>query len=131
MRSLSKVPAQLARPIADDLNKEIQRGFDRGTDPYGKKWDGLKASTLARGRFNPPLTDTRAGRESVKIKPTGGAGLKMVIGKKYMVYHTQPKRSPRRHYVQRNFVPRDRLPDTWGAIVLAHYEAAVKKALHG
>lgn len=87
MRELGRVPSRVSGKIAADLNREIQSNFDRGVDPFGRKWRRLAKSTVERGRHPPPLTDTGRGRESVVAKSMRGAGVMIVVGVLYMIYH--------------------------------------------
>ncbi len=154
LRALAQVPAQAAAKSARDLNREIQRNFDRGVDPYGKPWKKLARSTKRRGRSDPPLTHTGRGRRSVKIMPMAGAGLRLVIGVLYMIYHqfggmshlkgpsgtsVDRKKNPnfgrdkdrggkRNNPPKRSFAPFEKIPRVWGEIVIGNIEALAKKA---
>ncbi|MEY5061185.1 MAG: Phage virion morphosis family [Planctomycetota bacterium] len=44
--------------------------FVLGADPYGETWAPLAPATLAKGRTPPPLTDTGAMRESLRVAVT-------------------------------------------------------------
>lgn len=44
--------------------------FVLGADPYGETWAPLAPATLAKGRTPPPLTDTGAMRESLRVSVT-------------------------------------------------------------
>jgi len=155
LRAMAQAPSKATTAIARDINIEIQRGFDRGEDPYGKKWRGLADSTIEAGRHNPPLTDTGRGRASVVVSPTVNAGLKLTIGVLYMIYHQfggpshlrgpggsyrlrkknkdfgrdKDRSGGRENPPKRSFVPFDRMPRTWGEIILARIEEAAGKAL--
>jgi phage gpG-like protein len=87
VRKLATVPSKASSKIAQDLNREIQRNFSAGVDPFGRKWKKLAPATLEGGRHPPPLTDTHAGRKSVTVKPMRGAGVMIVVGLLYMIYH--------------------------------------------
>ncbi len=68
--------ADLVGDICVESSAEIEQAIDSqftlGTDPYGKAWAPLKASTLKRHphRHDPPLTDTGAMRSSVTVQAT-------------------------------------------------------------
>lgn len=130
-RDLKALPSRISAAVARDISREIQRNFDLGVDPYGKAWRPLKRSTLDRGRHPPPLTDTRAGRESVKLAAMAGAGIRITVGKIYMVYHQMPKISALRKFPRRSFLPFDKMPESWGAIALAHLEAQGRRVIGG
>lgn len=124
VRSLGKVPSQITSGLAVDLSQEIQDNFDRGVDPYYRDWRPLAASTLARGRTPPPLTDTGRGRRSVVVRPAKGAGIQLTVGSSYMPYHQfgAPPRLPRRA-----FLPTRTLPPTWAEIWQSHLDARAAK----
>lgn len=124
MRDLARVPSKASKRVARDISKEIQRNFDRGVDPFGRKWRALAPSTVAHGRHPPPLTDTSKGRNSILVKPMGGAGIVITIGVLYMLYHQfggKRGRPPKR-----SFLPSDKLPRGWGEIILGHIEEIAK-----
>lgn len=104
VRKLAAVPSQASAQIARELNAEIQGNFDKGVDPFGRRWKRLAKSTLAKGRHPPPLTDTRRGRESVTAKSMRGAGVMIVVGVLYMIYHQFGGKSHLRgHRKNKNF----------------------------
>ncbi len=83
---LAQVPALAAKAVADGLYELLQDQFDAGTDPYGTAWEPLAESTLATGRHEPPLTDTRGLRESLTVyaRARGGelsGGVALSIGR--------------------------------------------------
>lgn len=160
MRELARVPAQSSRDVARDINREIQRNFDRGVDPYGKPWRKLAKSTLENGRHPPPLTDSRDGRKSVRVSAMAGAGIQIVVGVLYMLYHQfggashlrGPGNNARQRYKnrkkhpdfgrdkdrssgresppRRSFLPFDRLPPAWGEIILGRLEQNARRVLN-
>lgn len=126
--SLLSVPAKIAKPIAKDIGKAIERQFDAGTDPYGRPWAPLRPATLAKGRTPPPLTATRAGRDSIQVKPGQGAGVMITVGKSYMGIH-QDGAPPR--LVARKILPEGKLPPSWKLIYQTALSKAVKAGLSG
>lgn len=157
IRNLAKVPSQATTAIARDLNKEIQRNFDRGVDPYGRKWRPLAESTLERGRHPPPLTDTHEGRNSVLVTPGRGAGLKVVVGLVRMLYHQfggashlrgpggsyrrrkqnknfgrdKDRSAGRERPPKRSFLPFERMPSAWLEIIRKRIDEQARKVLRG
>lgn len=127
MRDLARVPSKSARAVAKDLSREIQRNFDRGLDPFGRKWRTLAPSTLARGRRPPPLTDTGKGRKSVIVRPLAGAGIRITVGVLYMLYHQFGGKNGRPP--KRSFLPMDTLPRGWGEIILGRLEQDAKAVI--
>ncbi len=155
MRDMARIPSQVSKAIAADLHREVQRNFDRGVDPFGSKWQRLAKSTLKRGRHPPPLTDSKRGRRSVKIKPMAAAGVAITVGVLYMMYHqfggashlrgpggSYRKRKQNKHFgrdadrssgrdnpPRRSFLPQgSELPPRWIAIIDRAYRSAMKRA---
>lgn len=123
LRALSEVPSQASEAAAVDIAARIDDQFNDGVDPYGAPWKGLADSTIERGRFNPPLTDTRAGRESVVVRPMQGAGIEVEIGEGYMGFHQAGSgKMP-----ARKILPEGDLPDDWEADIENRTRQAVKK----
>lgn len=156
VRDLGRVPSRASGKIAIDLNKEIQSNFNRGVDPFGRKWKRLAKSTIARGRKWPPLTGkTRRGRESVVAHAMGGAGVAVVVGVLYMIYHQFGGKSRlhghrknkafgrdkdregrdskgRGNPPRRSFLPQGKeFPPRWVDIIERAYKAAALKAWNG
>lgn len=115
MRKLAKVPSQVSRMVALEIQTEIQDNFDRGLNPYGNRWRPIKESTLRRRKVErsdrTPLTDTGWGRLSITAKPGQGAGVKLAIGISYMEYHDRGRGVPKRQ-----ILPVGVLPRTWEEI---------------
>jgi hypothetical protein len=79
LASLADVP-RVAQPLAAErIEALIQLEFDAGVDPYGTAWEPLSEATIAKGRHEPPLTDTREMRDSLLVYPSA-AGLRVSIG---------------------------------------------------
>ncbi len=124
MRRLGKIPEIANRKIAADLNAEIQRNFDAGKDANRKPFKRLSKSYLKRRRFpsKPILTQTEAGRKSVRVTAYGGK-LTARIGVNYMVMHqlggdVLPRRAP---------LPMNKTPKAWNEIMMFRYEEAARK----
>jgi hypothetical protein len=160
MRELGRAQSQVAAVVARDIHREIQANFDRGTDYNRKPWLELSEDYMeATGRHHPPLTDTGAGRRSIRVMPNGGAGLRIVVGVKYMIYHQfggpshlrgpgrsalaryrNRKKNPgfgteidrssgRRKPPQRAFIPWDKWPVAWSEIYLFRLEQLAAKRI--
>lgn len=128
LRSLVDVPSQIARPLADGIAKFIDEGFTAGTDPYGRAWAPLKPRTLAKGRHPPPLTETRALRESAQVKPTQGGGVSLVFTDWKAGLH-QEGDPPR--MAAREVVPVNTLPAKWRALWQSLLTEATRRRLSG
>jgi len=151
MRDMAKVPSRAAAAIARDIRQEILRSMNASVDPDGKAWrlksDG-KRSTLEK---------TGAGKRSILVTPTTGAGFKITVGLLRMIYHQfggashlrGPRGSYRKRHMhpdfgrdadrggrrmrppKRSFLPFDKLPRAWGEIVLARIEELSARVLRG
>lgn len=113
--------------MAKRISWDIQANFDLGRDPYRKTWAPLAPSTIKRGRFPPPLTDTRKGRQGVKVKPMQSGGIKLLNSVDYMGIHQ--KGAP--NIPRRSFFPDNTLPKRWNEIWEEELEKALEKKLNG
>lgn len=156
LRGFARIPSQATTAIAREISKEIQKNFDQGVDPYGRKWRPLSRAYMeATGRTNPPLTDTGRGRRSVKVAPLSGAGLTITIGVLYMVYHQfggashlrgpggsyrrrkqnknfgrdKDRSGGRENPPKRSFLPFDRMPARWEQIIQKQLEKMTARML--
>ncbi len=155
MRDMARVPSRSAAGIARDIEREIQRNMSASKDPYGRPWK-LKAN----GKPS-ILKKSGRGRRSILVRAAAGAGFRLQVGVLYMIYHQfggashlrGPGKTPGQRYrnrrkhkdfgrdkdrskgrgnpPQRMYLPFDRLPPSWGEIVLSHLEADAKKVLRG
>jgi len=120
LAALAKVPAQAAPEAAKGISKLLQQEYAQGTDPYGKQWAELKASTLARGRRPPPLTASGQMRRGTKAKPMSGAGIALEAPSPAN-YH----QSGTHVMAKRMILPDKGLPAAWRAEI----DSAVKKTI--
>lgn len=127
LRDLVKMPAQIAAAVAKRINTDIQVNFSGGKDPYKRKWPGLAKSTIAKGRHNPPLTDTRALRNNTTAKPMQGAGIRITSDTTYGVYHM--RKTDNRP--ARKFLPENVLPELWFKIYQEELDKQANKTLAG
>jgi hypothetical protein len=65
---------EVNKAAADGIRKELERQYDKGVDPYNEAWADLAPSTIARGRTNPPLSDTHEMRRGTTVRGVGGIG---------------------------------------------------------
>ena len=87
LRELAKVPSQAARLAATKIDALVREEYDQGANAYGQAWAKLAPSTIAKGRFPPPLTDTRAMRDGTTVTPTSGAGITVRFAAPYSTFH--------------------------------------------
>ncbi len=125
MRKLAQVPSQVSGPYAARLRTELQRQFDRGTDPYGKAWAPLRPATIAKGRFPPPLTDRGIGRRGVTALPMRGAGVRLQSTVGYMERHQEGTE----RMAARPFFPVRVLPKRWAEILDEEYQKVLDKEI--
>jgi Phage virion morphogenesis family len=127
--SLADVP-RIAQPLASErIEQLIQLEFDAGTDPYGAAWEPLAKTTIARGRHEPPLTDTRELRESVLVYPSRD-GIRVTVGTKDHPAgpHQTGWSGPQGSGPARPILPEGDMPDAWAnAIEDAVLDAVIEK----
>jgi hypothetical protein len=115
LERLAYLPRSLAVAAAPDITDLLKSQFAAGVDPYGNRWAPLKPSTLATGRSNPPLTDSRALVNGTKARPQGGnrAGLVIRVGKPYGAFAQTGFRVGRTKVPPRRILPNRGLPAAW------------------
>lgn len=126
LRALAEVPSRAAADAAVRIGELVQESFGSGTDPYGRAWASLAASTQARGRTPPPLTDTGAMRGSVVVSPLPGAGIAVTLGAAYATFH----QTGTRYMPQRQILPQSGgLAPSWRQAISDAVAANIRKAL--
>lgn len=130
---LTYVPRRVAVIAAPKLTRLVQAQFRAGTDPYGRPWRGLKASTLAKGRRNPPLTDTRRLRNGTgaRPRPGGRAGIELKVGARYGKFHQVGFRNGKSFVAPRRILPQFGLPLGWSAVLDESTRLAFREARRG
>ncbi len=126
LRKLVRLPSQIAPEVAKGIRKQIFKDFNAGTDPYGNPHKPLAKATLAKGRHEPALLDTKKGRNSIEVFPLAGAGLGLTVGTHYMWRHQTGKGPP-----MRRFLPWNTLPATYERIWQKALERQAKRLLNG
>ena len=118
-----KVLARASVLIGADIDNE----FSGGHDPYGMPWDKLSEATLARGRNNPPLTDSGAMRQSVNVRPEGPSSLLITIAHPALP-HQDGWIGPQGSGPPRPLVPPNAgvMPDAWEQSIEAALEELVQ-----
>jgi len=127
---LSDLPRAVAIEAAGPLTAELRKQFDSGTDPYGRPWAPLRPTTLAKGRHEPPLTDTGRLRDGSRaaVAPGGRAGLRLMVGAKYGYFHQVGFRVGRTTVPPRRILPQFGLPRAWSLILRQAARTAAKRA---
>lgn len=118
-RTLAEVPSQVSREAAESIKASIELQFDQGCDPYGNPWLPLAPSTIARGRFPPPLTDSHDLRDSITVTPMSGSGIQIDVGEDYGIYHQKT----------RPILPEAEMPLPWKEAIQKSFDNSVKRRL--
>lgn len=118
---LAGVPARLAQRGAVRITKIIRANTGAGLDAYGEPFAPLAASTLARGRHPPPMTDTGHSLSETRATPLRGSGIAVVLGGAYMHHVRSTANRPVRSVIPE----RSALPASWSAALREEEFAAV------
>jgi hypothetical protein len=113
LEGLRDLVPEIALEASIEIFETIDSSFTLGADPYGETWAPLAPATIAKGRTPPPLTDTGAMREGLRVSVTQDAivaSLPDPAG-----YH----QTGTRHMPARPVLPDDArgLPDAWRAAI--------------
>lgn len=119
LRKLAAVPSQVSKDAAAEITELLWDEYAAGTDPRGRAWKALAASTIRKGRKPPPGTETFQMRDSTRAKPGSGAGILLEVGPSYATYYD----------AVRNIFPRDGLPPSWREAIRKALEARAKRTL--
>jgi len=133
IRRLSDLPRATAVEAKAPIDKLIRAEFRDGLDPYGRPWAPLAASTLARGRRPPPLTDTRVLRDGTTVSLRGGgrAGLLIKLGAPYGYFAQVGFRVGKTRVPPRRVLPQYGLPVAWKLALRDAARRAARKAVRG
>jgi len=109
LRALAKVPAKMAAPAAEAIKREIDRGFQSNSDPYGQKWAAHASATVRRWGKHPLLRLTGDGFAGIRVAPLAGAGIQVISESEGLAFaQAGTVNEPRRR-----FLPDDTMPATW------------------
>ncbi len=124
LAKLAAIPSQIAGEVSEGIRSQISAEFEGGHDPYERSWEALAASTIARGRHAPPLTDS-GDMANVTVAPTSGAGISIQFGPEYSGFHqTGTKNMP-----ARKPLPDAGFPAAWSKIIADAATARIEKAM--
>ena len=98
----SKMMAGFSRSMAAETVDLVKDGFDKESDPYGKKW-------LATARGGEILSDTGALKGSWKVKSATRAKFKVDGSVDYASYH----QGGTKYMPARMMVPDGKMPSGW------------------
>jgi len=124
LRELARVPAQISKPVAAAITKQMRRDFAAGVDPYQRTYTPLTASSLKRGRRPPPL---RKYRSYSTARPLPGGGIAMVNVHPQAGFH----QTGTSRMAKRIVLPDGVVPAAWSAIIRKEFKAAVKRRVGG
>lgn len=130
LEKLAYVPRRVAVIAAPRITKLLQAQFRAGKDPYGTPWKPLRPSTIAKGRRNPPLTDSRKLRDKTmaSARPGGRAGIVLKSGAPYGAFHQVGFRVGRTRVAPRRIFPQRGLPAEWSRVLAESTRQAVREA---
>lgn len=111
VKGIAGLPKLTAKRAAKKIEGLIAEEFDRGADPYGNAWEPLAESTIARGRTNPPLTDTGDMRGSVQVT-VYGTDIVASVDDPFPYHQAGTANMP-----ARPILPTGATPDSWVAAV--------------
>jgi hypothetical protein len=105
LAELDQLPRRLAIAVAPMITKELQKEFENGNDPYGRRW--AKLST-GKPSF---LTLSRKLRNKTKAAPMPGgrAGIRILLGARYAIFH----QTGTRYMPARKILPERGMPSAW------------------
>jgi hypothetical protein len=127
IRDLAEVPSRAAKKVSAQLAGLLQQEFDAGHDPYGTPWKPLAKTTVDRGRFPPPLTDTYAMRQSAQAKPLKGSGVGVTIAHPAAPHQTGWS-GPQGKGPARPILPaKSKLPEDWNEVIEDAVDAEVRR----
>lgn len=118
LRALGKLPSQVAKKGARELEELIDSQFEQGVDPYGRRWARLKNGQRSFLQKSGEL------RRSLAVIPRSSAGIRIRISD-LAAYH----QSGTKWMSARPILPKGAIPDTWVQIFAVAYETMMKKAM--
>ena len=125
LRSLAKIPAQVAGRAAPMIKAQMQKDTRAARDPYGRPYAPHMPATVKRWGAHPLLDMTGAGIESLDARPLPGAGI-AVTADDHMVF-TQAGSSTQD---VRAVLPNSpQIPATWNRILESEAEAVIAERL--
>jgi hypothetical protein len=129
LERLAVVPRQLAVAAAPEITRLQRAQYAAGTDPYGKAWKALAASTIKKGRRPPPLTDTRRMKNTTITIPlfAGRIGLRHFVHAPYGIHHQHG--APRANLPKREILPTRGLPPSWRIVLDAQVRVLAGRAV--
>ena len=128
LADLASVPSRVSARVSEELGDLMQAEFDSGRDPYGTPWAHLAPATEDRGRSAPPLTDTGAMRDSLRVAPLPRAGVGITIDHPAAPHQTGWSGKQGSGPARPILPERAELPDAWVQVIAAACEDEFGKA---
>ncbi len=120
IQELGRMPRKLSIAVAPQITTELRKQFDRGTDPYGRKWRKLSTGSPSY------LTKTGRLKRGTKAMPMAGgrAGVRIVVGAPYGIFHqTGTANMP-----ARRILPQQGMPASWRVAITREMRRLLKEA---
>ena len=127
IEELALLPRAVATLAAPKLSKLVAKQFSSGSDPYGRPWRHISATTkrLRKGRKGGrPLTDTGRLRAGTGVSVTR-SGCKLVLGAPYGYFHQVGTRN----MPARRIFPQFGMPAAWRAVLQETARAEFRRRL--
>jgi len=127
IEELATLPRAVATVVAPRLSKLVAKQFSSGTDPYGRPWRPISATTkrLRKGRKGGrPLTDTGRLRAGTGVSVTR-SGARLVLGAPYGYFHQVGTRN----MPARRIFPQFGLPAAWRTVLRDAARAELRRRL--
>ena len=127
IRRIGEAGPELWRRIAPTIKSNIAAQFATGVNPYDTPWKPLRPATLAKGRTPPPLTETGALKNSIRVTAAGYT-LSVIAADRVAGLHQNGWRRTRNKYrrgkvvgqttigpgaTKRQILPDGRIPNKW------------------
>jgi len=105
LAELDQLPRKLSEAVAPAINREVQKQFSNGTDPYGRRW-----KRLANGRPSHLTLSSRL-RTKTRVRPMPGnmKGVRIILGERYAIFH----QTGTKHMPARKILPERGMPASW------------------
>ncbi len=126
LERLGRIPSRVAARAAPLIDARLREQFATGTDPYGKGWAPLAASTVRRKGFDTILVESGAGRAGTSAATASGAGIRIVLGP-HLAFHMLPAKGR----PERKVLPTQGLPRGWRADIAAVYLEEMGREFRG
>ena len=119
LQALEEAPRIALKRSELKIKTLVEAQFDEGRDPYGEPWAALAASTVAKGRTPPPLTDTGAMRKSLRVVASAD-GLTCSMAEPFKFHQYGTVNMP-----ARPILPAEGVPPEWEKVITETVEEVI------